>query len=128
MVVVCIATFPCHCLAHVMSHPLPFPLPLPLLSPSPSPSPPLPHTAYLIEDSAHLEERTAESERIIATLVSNLEPQPPKDEVQRMAYNGSEEELQLQLSEVLKEGGGGGGRERGGSICMLWRCVYINSV
>ena len=47
-----------------------------------------------------MEERTAESEHIIATLVSNLDPQPSKDDAQRVVCNGSDEELQLQLAEV----------------------------
>ena len=86
------------CLPHPPTLP-PFLLPHPHLSCHTTTS------AYLTEDSAHLEERTAESERIIATLVSNLEPQPPKDDVQRMVCNGSNEELQLQLSEVHTGGG-----------------------
>ena len=49
-----------------------------------------------------MEERTAESEHIITTLVSNLEPQPSKDDVQRVVCSSSDEELQLQLAEVGK--------------------------
>ena len=59
-----------------------------------------PTSAYLTEDSSHLEERTAESEHIITTLVSNLELQPSKDNVQRVVCSSSDEELQLQLAEV----------------------------
>ena len=67
-------------------------------------------SAYLTEDSSHLEERTAESEHIITTLVSNLEPQPSKDDVQRGVCSSSDEELQLQLAEVGEGRGSVGGR------------------
>ena len=77
---------------------------------------------------------TAESEHIITTLVSNLEPQPSKDDVQSVVCSSSDEELQLQLAEV-GEGrgsvGGGGGVRRYEYIyayCMYMRtydCVYI---
>ena len=59
-----------------------------------------PTSAYLTEESFHLEERTAESEHIITTPVSNLEPQPSKDDVQRVVCSSRDEELQLQLAEV----------------------------
>ena len=64
----------------------------------------LPTSAYLTEDSSHLEERTAESEHIITTLVSNLELQPSMDNVQRVVCSSSDEELQLQMAEVRRGG------------------------
>ena len=86
-----------------------------------------PISAYLTEDSSHLEERTAESEHIITTLVSNLEPQPSKDDVQRVVCSSSDEELQLQLAEVGKgrEGVQWGVGVAGSYECIYTYCTYV---
>ena len=86
-----------------------------------------------------MEERTAESEHIIATLVSNLDPQPSKDDAQRVVCNGSDEELQLQLAEVRMyihayvrtQGKGKGGSSVVGvrqgvmHTCILYTRMYV---
>ena len=82
-----------------------------------------------------MEERTAESEHIIATLVSNLDPQPSKDDAQRVVCNGSDEELQLQLAEVrmyvhayVRTQGKGRGPVWWGCgrvLCIHTYCTYV---
>ena len=58
------------------------------------------YVAFLLEDSARLQELAADSERIIPNLVTNLDLQLEKDNLISEVMETNEEELQLQLKEV----------------------------
>ena len=58
------------------------------------------YAAFLLEDSARLQELAADSERIIPNLVTNLDLQLEKDNLISEVMETNEEELQLQLKEV----------------------------